>query len=65
MRGSPPADCPADRVGQAGAYNGYTRAGYIEGGGSRRSSSPKLQPLITTTEGLEVMSESGSSTRTW
>jgi hypothetical protein len=30
---------------------------------SRRSSSPKLQALITTTEGLEVTPESGFSTR--
>ena len=52
-----------------GAYNGYTRGGYIErvatSRWSRRSSSPKLQPSITSTEGLDVMLESGSTTRTW
>ncbi len=32
---------------------------------SPRRSSPKLQALITTTEGLEVTPESGFSTRTW
>ena len=61
-------DCPADRAGQAAAYNGYTRACYIEGGNvqvSRRSSSPKLQPSITSTDGLDVTPESGSTTRTW
>ena len=52
-----------------GAYNGYTRGGYIErvatSRWSRRSSSPKLQPSITSTEGLDVVLESGSTTRTW
>ena len=52
-----------------GAYNGYTRGAYIErvatSRWSRRSSSPKLQASITSTEGLDVVLESGSTTRTW
>jgi hypothetical protein len=47
-----------------GAYNCYIRVlhrGRQRPG--RRSSSPELQALITTTEGLEVTPESGLSTR--
>jgi hypothetical protein len=50
-----------------GAYNGYTPGAAISRAAtsrwSRRSSSPKLQALITSTDGLDVKSESGSSMR--
>ena len=57
-----------------GAYAAYTRGGYIEGGNvqsegfevadgpvtRRRARSSEPQPMITSTEGFDVMPESGS-----